>query len=62
MACSEKELGLSESHEGVMVLPADAPVGVPLADYLGDAMFDLEVTPNRPDCLSVMGSPGRWPP
>jgi phenylalanyl-tRNA synthetase beta chain len=55
MACSEKELGLSESHEGVLVLPADAPLGVPLADYLGDAVFDLEVTPNRPDCLSVLG-------
>jgi len=55
MACSEKELGISESHEGVLVLPADAPLGVPLADYLGDAVFDLEVTPNRPDCLSVLG-------
>jgi phenylalanyl-tRNA synthetase beta chain len=55
MACSEKELGLSESHEGVMVLPADTPLGVTLADYLGDAVFDLEVTHNRPDCLSVLG-------
>ncbi len=55
MACSEKELGLSENHEAVLVLPADAPLGVPLADYLGDAVFDLEVTPNRPDCLSVLG-------
>jgi phenylalanyl-tRNA synthetase beta chain len=55
MACSEKELGLSESHEGVLVLSADAPLGVPLADYLGDAVLDLEVTPNRPDCLSVLG-------
>ncbi len=55
MACSEKELGISDSHEGVLVLPADAPVGVPLADYLGDAVLDLEVTPNRPDCLCVLG-------
>jgi phenylalanyl-tRNA synthetase beta chain len=55
MACSEKELGISESHEGVLVLPANAPLGVPLADYLGDAVLDLEVTPNRPDCLSVLG-------
>ena len=55
MACSEKELGLSENHEAVLVLPADAPLGVPLANYLGDAVFDLEVTPNRPDCLSVLG-------
>lgn len=55
MACSEKELGISESHEGVLVLPAEAPVGVPLAEYLADAVLDLEVTPNRPDCLSVLG-------
>ncbi len=55
MACSEKELGLSERHERVMKLAADSPVGVPLADHLGDAVLDLEVTPNRPDCLSVMG-------
>jgi phenylalanyl-tRNA synthetase beta chain len=55
MACSEKELGISESHEGLMILPPEAPVGVPLADYLGDAILDLDVTPNRPDCLSVIG-------
>jgi phenylalanyl-tRNA synthetase beta chain len=55
MVCSEKELGISDEHEGIMVLPADAPVGMPLADYLGDVIFNLEVTPNRPDCLSVIG-------
>jgi len=55
MVCSEKELGISESHEGILVLPADAPVGTPLADYLGDVIFDLDITPNRPDCLSVIG-------
>jgi phenylalanyl-tRNA synthetase beta chain len=55
MVCSEKELGISDRHEGIMVLPADAPVGMPLADYLGDVIFNLEVTPNRPDCLSVIG-------
>ena len=55
MACSEKELGISDSHEGIMVLPAEAPVGTPLAEYLGDTVFDLEVTPNRPDCLSMIG-------
>jgi len=55
MVCSEKELGISDSHEGIMVLPPDAPVGTPLADYLGDVIFDLDVTPNRPDCLSVIG-------
>jgi len=55
MVCSEKELGISDSHEGIMVLPADAPIGGQLSDYLGDVIFDLEVTPNRPDCLSVIG-------
>jgi phenylalanyl-tRNA synthetase beta chain len=55
MVCSEMELGLSQNHEGILVLPVDAPVGMPLSDYLGDAVIDLEVTPNRPDCLSVIG-------
>jgi phenylalanyl-tRNA synthetase beta chain len=55
MVCSEKELGISENHEGILVLPPEAPLGKPLSDYLGDVIFDLEVTPNRPDCLSVIG-------
>jgi len=55
MVCSEKELGISDSHEGIMVLPSEAPVGVPLSEYLGDTIFDLDVTPNRPDCLCLMG-------
>lgn len=55
MVCSEKELGLSEDHSGIMVLPPDAPVGIPLADFLGDAILELEVTSNRPDCLCVLG-------
>ncbi len=55
MVCSEKELGISNRHEGIMVLPDEASVGTPLADYLGDVIFNLEVTPNRPDCLSVIG-------
>lgn len=55
MVCSEKELGISERHEGILVLPDDAPVGMPLADYLSDAILDLDITPNRPDCLSVIG-------
>jgi len=55
MVCSEKELGISESHEGIMVLPPEAPIGVPLGAYLGDVILDLDVTPNRPDCLSVIG-------
>jgi phenylalanyl-tRNA synthetase beta chain len=55
MACSEKELGISDSHEGIMVLPAQAPLGTPLADYLGDTIFDVDITPNRPDCLCILG-------
>jgi len=55
MICSEKELGMSENHEGILVLPADFEAGRPLTDYLGDAIFDIDITPNRADCLSVMG-------
>ena len=55
MVCSTLELGLGEDHDGILVLDADAPVGVPLSDYLGDAVLDVEVTPNRPDCLSILG-------
>ncbi len=55
MVCSEKELGISENHEGILVLPPQAPPGTPLADYLGDTILDLDVTPNRADCLSVIG-------
>jgi phenylalanyl-tRNA synthetase beta chain len=55
MVCSERELGLSDEHEGILVLDADAPVGKPLAQYLGDAVLDLDVTPNRPDWLSMVG-------
>ena len=57
MNCSERELGLSDSHEGIIVLPADAPVGVPFAEYRGmsDTVLDCEMTPNRPDCLSMTG-------
>lgn len=55
MVCSEKELGLSDDHTGIMVLSEDAPAGRPLASYLGDVIFDVTVTPNRPDCLSMIG-------
>lgn len=55
MVCSEKELGISDNHQEIIVLPPDAPIGTPLADYLGDIIFNLEVTPNRPDCLSIIG-------
>ncbi len=55
MVLSEKELGISDIHEGIMVLPPEAPVGAPLAECLGDTIFDLDITPNRPDLLSVIG-------
>ncbi len=55
MVCSEKELGISESHEGILVLPPEAPIGLPLGAYLGDVVLDLDITPNRPDCLSIIG-------
>jgi phenylalanyl-tRNA synthetase beta chain len=55
MVCSEKELGISDSHEGIMILSPEAPIGTPLTEYLGDAILDLDITPNRPDCLSVIG-------
>jgi phenylalanyl-tRNA synthetase beta chain len=55
MICSEKELGISESHEGIMVLGAEAKTGTALAEYLGNTVLDIDVTANRPDCLSVVG-------
>ena len=55
MVLSEKELGISDSHEGIMVLPPETPVGTPLSSHLGDVILDLDITPNRPDCLSVIG-------
>ena len=57
MNCSARELGLSDDHEGIMILPADAPVGVDFATYAGlsDTVLDCEITPNRPDCLSMVG-------
>ena len=55
MLCSEKELGISDEHEGIMILPDDAPVGMPLADYLGDVVLDLDLTPNLAHCFCVVG-------
>ncbi|GGE76141.1 phenylalanine--tRNA ligase beta subunit [Streptosporangium jomthongense] len=57
MLCSEAELGLSENHDGLMELPADAPVGAEVSDYLrlNDVAIDVDLTPNRSDCLSVKG-------
>lgn len=55
MACSEKELGISEAHEGVIILDSDAPVGMPLADYMGDVVFDIAITPNIARDANVLG-------
>ncbi len=57
MLCSERELGISDSHDGLMELPEDAPVGENIRDYLelDDSIFDLDLTPNRSDCLGMLG-------
>lgn len=57
MNCSATELGIGSDASGLLILPADAPVGMPFAEYRGmaDTVIDLEVTPNRPDCLSMAG-------
>lgn len=55
MVCSEKELGLSDEHEGILVLAEDAPLGMPLKNYLGDSIFDIDMKPNRADGLSILG-------
>jgi phenylalanyl-tRNA synthetase beta chain len=75
MMCSGEELGLSADASGLMILPADAKVGQPFAEFLGkkggDVVYDLEITPNRPDLNSVIGiareiaaltgNPLKWP-
>lgn len=57
MLCSERELELGDDASGIMILPTDTPVGRPLVDALrlNDPIIDLEIYPNRPDCLSVLG-------
>jgi phenylalanyl-tRNA synthetase beta chain len=55
MVCSEKELGLSGEHEGILVLPDDAPTGQPLIDYLGDTVIEFEITPNLSHAFSIHG-------
>ncbi len=56
MVCSEKELGLGDDHSGIILLPDDAPSpGTPLADYLGDVVLDLDLTPNLARCFSMVG-------
>jgi len=55
MVCSEKELGISQDHEGIIVLDPAAPVGKPLADYMGDAVLEIDVLPNMARNASVLG-------
>ncbi|WP_163834773.1 phenylalanine--tRNA ligase subunit beta [Spartinivicinus ruber] len=57
MLCSEAELGISDNHDGLMALPADAPVGEDIRQYLhlDDHIIDVDLTPNRADCLSIAG-------
>lgn len=57
MLCSAREMGLSEEHDGILELPADAPVGAPFAEVLGlgDPVIEIAVTPNRADCLGIWG-------
>jgi len=57
MLCSARELGIDADASGLLELPDDAPVGAPLADYLGlpDASIEIKLTPNRADCFSVRG-------
>jgi len=57
MLCSEKEMGLAEQADGLMELPQDAPIGTDIRDYLllNDTIIEVDLTPNRADCLSVAG-------
>ena len=57
MLCSERELGLSQDHAGILALGADAPLGSDVAAYLhlDETVLDVEITPNRGDCLSILG-------
>ena len=57
MLVSEREMGLSDEHDGIIDLPADSPIGKPFAEVLGldDPVIDVELTPNRPDCTGVRG-------
>ena len=57
MLCAEDEIGLSDEHDGIMIMPRDLKAGTPLSEILGppDSVLELEVTWNRPDCLSIIG-------
>ena len=55
MACSEKELGISDEHEGIIIFDDDAPVGTPLADYIGDAVMEVSILPSFARCANMLG-------
>jgi phenylalanyl-tRNA synthetase beta chain len=55
MVCSEKELGITEEHEGIILLDEDAPVGMPLVDYMGDAVLDISILPNMARNANIIG-------
>jgi phenylalanyl-tRNA synthetase beta chain len=55
MLCSGDELGLSSDADGILILPDDSPIGLPLADLAGDVVLDVDVKPNRGDALSILG-------
>ncbi|MBL27639.1 MAG: phenylalanine--tRNA ligase subunit beta [Rhodospirillaceae bacterium] len=57
MLCSEREMGLGDNHDGIIELPEDAPLGRPFAEVMGldDPVIDIAITPNRGDCLGVLG-------
>jgi phenylalanyl-tRNA synthetase beta chain len=55
MVCSSYELGIDEEHEGIILLEDDAPVGMPLADFMGDVVLEIDVLPNMARCLSLIG-------
>ncbi len=55
MVCSEKELGISDEHEGIIILDGGAPVGMPLMEYMGDAVLDIAITPNVARDANILG-------
>ena len=56
MICSESELGISDDHDGIIELPINEIPGTPLKNILADTILETELTPNRPDCLSIIGT------
>lgn len=55
MVCSLLELGIADEHEGIILLEADAPVGTPLVDFMGDVILEVDVLPNMARCLALIG-------